>query len=622
MSFRAKILAVLITVGVSPVVMMGWLSFKASQEELLHTVGRLQNQNVMEIARYCEEFVLDRIKNLRLAVDYIPFEQLSSQELTAVLNIPYRQLPHVNIITIIDEHGNAIVPPVFDRDADPSSDPAAHVAIGEEGRDLIDLESFSRHIPLAAALEHGVAIGPPYRGRGSGSPRLAVAVQTNTTPIRILAAEFSLLAMQRRMEELAFQGDMAFLVDSAGSLIAHSDASAALSPQQVELVQTGLQQNTSIVREVRHVDDEQWFAAFASVGQLGWGVVVAQKVSVAFRAAERVRRLTALWAGLALVMTIFLGVLLARGLSRPINALSAAAKALTQGSYEHRVDIDSRDEIGQLADAFNHMASGIQRRDDEIRLWNQQLQQRVKERTAELAAAQDQILRTRRLTALGSLSAGLAHALNNPLTGIKGLISIVLKHLDDGPNSEHLRLAQTYVDRTVRIVSDFRGFADREREVSSEPFALSEAVNSALDLYSDKLEAQLIELSRDADPELPQVRGDAVQIQQVVAHLLLNAIDAMPEGGELGISICAVGDDAIRLRISDTGHGMPKDVCERVFDPFFTTKGQATQVGLGLSIAHSIVQEHHGKISVESEEGHGSIFTVILPADSRSPHLR
>jgi len=104
-----------------------------------------------------------------------------------------------------------------------------------------------------------------------------------------------------------------------------------------------------------------------------------------------------------------------------------------------------------------------------------------------------------------------------------------------------------------------------------------------------------------------------VQIQQVVAHLVENAINAMPKGGELDVSLGTVDGDALRLRIADTGQGIPSTIRERIFDPFFTTKGRAGQVGLGLSVSHSIVEAHHGRIVVESEEGMGAAVTVLLP---------
>jgi signal transduction histidine kinase len=145
-------------------------------------------------------------------------------------------------------------------------------------------------------------------------------------------------------------------------------------------------------------------------------------------------------------------------------------------------------------------------------------------------------------------------------------------------------------------------------------------VNAALSLYEDRLRAAGITLTRRIEDRLPEAQGDPVQIQQVVAHLVENAINAMSAGGKLDVQLGTVEGDALRLRIADTGKGIPATIRERIFDPFFTTKGQAGQVGLGLSVSHSIVEAHHGRIVVESEEGMGAAVTVLLPA-AATAHL-
>jgi signal transduction histidine kinase len=170
------------------------------------------------------------------------------------------------------------------------------------------------------------------------------------------------------------------------------------------------------------------------------------------------------------------------------------------------------------------------------------------------------------------------------------------------------------------VVEDLRSFADQEREISGRRFSLATAVDAALSLYEDRIRAAGITVSRRFDAPLPEAQGDPVQIQQVVAHLLENALNAMPSGGKLDVALGTVDGAALRLRIQDTGTGIPAAIRERIFDPFFTTKGKAGQVGLGLSVSHSIVEAHHGRILVESEEGAGAAVTVLLPS-AATAHL-
>jgi signal transduction histidine kinase len=173
--------------------------------------------------------------------------------------------------------------------------------------------------------------------------------------------------------------------------------------------------------------------------------------------------------------------------------------------------------------------------------------------------------------------------------------------------------AQEQAGRVARVVEDLRAFADQERAAPGQRFELARTVDAALSLYEDRLRSSGITLHRHVQEPLPEAQGNPVQIQQVVAHLVENAINAMGGGGRLDVEVGTVDGDALRLRIADTGRGIPAPLRERIFDPFFTTKEQAGQVGLGLAVSHSIVEAHHGRIVVESEEGAGAAFTVLLP---------
>jgi signal transduction histidine kinase len=145
-------------------------------------------------------------------------------------------------------------------------------------------------------------------------------------------------------------------------------------------------------------------------------------------------------------------------------------------------------------------------------------------------------------------------------------------------------------------------------------------VQAALDLYAEQIQQRGIHLRADL-ATVRDAQGDPLQIQQAVAHLVQNAIQAMPAGGELRVAVSDVAGDALKLTISDTGRGIPQEMRERIFDPFFTTKESANGVGLGLSISHSIVEAHHGRILVESSPGKGATFTVLLPAAAAAAHL-
>ena len=610
MSFRRRILLSLITVAVLPVLAVGALSYRANREELLRTVGRSQAQAAAELARWCERFVVDRAQALQLSATYIPFASLSAPELEAVLHIPLRQLPDLTILTVVDDSGAALTETVH-RPAG-TTHPGAREVVDE-----LDLEAFARSVPLETARASDIAIGPPYRSRSGGIPRLALAVRVPGAA-RFVAAELSLAEADARLRELASTGGSAFLVDSAGNPFT-TDAGEASADERA-LVAGARGSVGGATRTVRTHDGTTQLASYASVGLLGWGVVLEQPTSVAFRAADRVRRYTQFWAGAALVVALVLGTFVASTLTRPVAALSSVASALTEGRYDVRVEQSGRDELARLGAAFNHMASEVRRRDEEIRRWNAELQRRVQERTTELRAAEDQIARARRLAAMGSLGAGVAHGLNNPLTSLLGLIALARRDVGGSPTAELLETAMEEGRKIVRTVDDLKRLAERERNEAGRAFAVAQPVRAAVEAQKRRLAERRIALKTDLGEDVPLVQGHPTQVQELVSHLIDNAVDAMPEGGRLEVGLCSLEGDAVRLHVADSGRGIPPEIRERIFDPFFTTKSTAG-AGLGLSLCHGIVEAHHGRIVVESAPGRGARFEVMLPAAAAAAHL-
>jgi signal transduction histidine kinase len=357
----------------------------------------------------------------------------------------------------------------------------------------------------------------------------------------------------------------------------------------------------------------------APVGDLGWVIMVTRPVAQAFRAADSVRDQTAIWAVASLLLALGLGVALARALTRPVSRLTEAAEALTGGRFDAPLPPARGDELGTLAAAFSHMTVEVQRRDAEIRTWNAELAERVERKSGELKAAEHQIARTRRLTALGSLSAGVAQRLNDPLTAAAGLLSLMQPELGaDSPVGRELCTALEQVRRATRVVQDLRRLASPGRLEGARRFQLEASVSAVLDRYRDALATGGVELVRRVAEGLPPMEGDPEQLEALVARLVDNALAAMPGGGQLTVTLSAVDASALRLAFGDTGHGIPAARLERIFDPFFSTSKEGG-AGLGLTLAHGIVEAHHGRIDVESEEGRGTLFTIHFPAAPEPP---
>ena len=602
MNFRSRILIALAAAGLVPLSLAAFFSFSANREELERTVGRAQAATAAEAARGCERFLDRALESLRMSARMLPVSELSREELRKVLAIPYRQLDFVQALAIFDDKGAPLAPPLT------GNKPGS----GGEGQ----AQRFLASVPLPGALEAGVAVGAPWR-TGSGA-RVAVAVKVPEKRV-VLAAEVSFSELEENMRQLAGDG-IAVLVNGKGDPLAGS-LPAPLTGAERDLLVAAVLQGNPLSRVVAHAGGETWLASAAAVPVLGWTVVVAQPAAVAFRPALRVRQQTLFWAAVALGLIAVLGVVLSKQLTGPIEKLSRAVDRLGEGHYEVQVDVRGSDEIGRFADGFRHMIEALRGRDEVIQRWNTELQERVEQRTRELQAAQDQILRTRRLAALGSLGAGAAHQINNPLTAVTGLLTMLRKELPEGsPQAATAQQALQQAFRVAQVVSDLREFAEQQRGVGR-AFALEGSVRSALALHAGQMARQNIRLEADFSATTRHAHGDPAQIECAVSNLVQNAVQAMPTGGELTVRVREVNGEALSVSIGDTGKGIPPQLQERIFDPFFTAGKGAAAAGMGLSVAHSIVEAHHGRIVVQSEEGKGAVFTIFLPAAAPASHL-
>jgi two-component system NtrC family sensor kinase len=224
---------------------------------------------------------------------------------------------------------------------------------------------------------------------------------------------------------------------------------------------------------------------------------------------------------------------------------------------------------------------------------------------------QQQLLTSEKLASIGLLSAGVAHEINTPLTGISSYIQMLQKKLTDTHYAHILEKVEAQTDRVARIIKNLLAFARSPSEASFQRVDLKQSLEEILSLIDYKLKTMNIRLVLELEPVAP-IYAQGERLQQVFINIILNALDAMPGGGTLGIRL-AGEDGSVVVRISDTGTGIRPEHRSRIFDPFFTTKGVGKGTGLGLSISYAIVKEHDGHIDVQSEIGHGSTFTITLP---------
>jgi two-component system NtrC family sensor kinase len=303
---------------------------------------------------------------------------------------------------------------------------------------------------------------------------------------------------------------------------------------------------------------------------------------------------------------------------RPVKELIDGTHRVAGGDLSYRLPVRSDDELGDLARSFNRMT-------EEVGGVQAQIEEQVRRKTAELERVHKTLLRSEKMASIGKLAATVAHEINNPLFGILTYARLVLRELlkHEVPNrddmAEQLQIIERESKRCGDLVKNLLTFS-RQAPSNREPNDLNTVVHRAVLLVKHKLEMQNIELAENFAPALPPVQCDANQIQQVILILLVNASEAMPKGGRVEVTteFDAASEHGV-VRIKDTGSGIPEDVLPRIFDPFFTTKEDQLRTGLGLAVAHSIVEQHAGEISVDSTPGVGTEFRVTVPAAVAAP---
>src|SRR5512143_926081 len=297
---------------------------------------------------------------------------------------------------------------------------------------------------------------------------------------------------------------------------------------------------------------------------------------------------------LSFIVAVVTAYLLARSLEGQIQKLLEATRRLSRGELQHRVDISDAKggEFKELGDAFNTM-------------------------TQNLHLSQRQSVQSAKLAAIGELATNIAYEVNNPLTGVLGYAGLLLK-ADDIP-SERKEQLRTIERETIRAREALKNLLDfsRRKPPQLAKTDIAELIQNTILLVKGQAQLGNVEIVQDCPPGLPLVSLDSDEMMQVFVNLINNAIVAMSKGGTLTIRCRPdkdrAGKDLVTVELTDTGHGIPEEHLDKIFDPFFSTKPDGGGPGLGLSISYMIVQNHGGRIEVNSKVGQGSTFRISLP---------
>jgi two-component system NtrC family sensor kinase len=297
------------------------------------------------------------------------------------------------------------------------------------------------------------------------------------------------------------------------------------------------------------------------------------------------------------VLSIIMTILISRNISSSIKRLATASKQLANGNLDAKVSKTSNDELGELADAFNLMATSLKDRDDKIKEF-----------------AKKKIMESERLALIGQLSANVAHDLNNPLQGIVTYSYLLLE--EKSFSAEVKENLQKIVVQANRCRDIIRGLLDfsRQKKPDKTLCDVNSLLQGCISLVEKQAQFQNIRVTINLDKNMPMVILDPSQVERVFLNLIINAAEAMEGNGQLTLSTQYKRDsDSVEIMIQDTGPGISEENMEKIFEPFFTTKETGHGVGLGLAISYGIVKEHNGSIAVESVLGKGTTFTISFP---------
>lgn len=306
---------------------------------------------------------------------------------------------------------------------------------------------------------------------------------------------------------------------------------------------------------------------------------------------------------------------------QPIDKLIKGTKQISTGNLDYQIIVRTKDELGELATSFNEMIKSLREEKEENRRWASTLQERIREKTEELQNIHSKILHIEKMTSLGKLSATVAHELNNPLEAILTYAKLIARRIKRNETRtkferellEEIGFIARETERCGNIVKNLLLFSKKQIGEFS-LFPVKHVVEKAAELVNHHFTISNVQLRTQFHDENLTMICDENQLQQALVAMFVNAVEAMPDGGTLTVEVSqSKSNGDIIITISDTGVGIAPGDIPQIFEPFFTTKQSEKRVGLGLAVVYGIVERHEGKISVQSEIGNGTTFTLTFP---------
>jgi two-component system NtrC family sensor kinase len=607
MKIRTKILLLFTLGAVVPLLTSHFFATRMVSASIRERIADNLSHSVQQAVGRLGDYVERSIEDLALVVDSVPFAGFPADDLHRALEIPYRQLKGVTMVALINEDGQAVAPPY-------TKLPKDAIALGREPTLEEDLDYFSKNVPLKLALNAEVALGPVYLS-SSGNPRMVMA---RAYPLGdgetswVLAVEVSLADICKLAAVYDdIQGRRAKLIDARGQLLCRAAKGSAAGLDLYPGLDRIDKMAGAEVATYVNSDGKKVIGVVDHVPITGWRLLLEQPEKIAMEPVRRSLYWTGVWVLVSLAIALGGGAFLSRELTRPIADLEEAAAGIAKGDYERAIEPRSRDEVGRLALAFNHMTA-------EIRAWSAELTERVEERTRALREAREQIMQTQKLAAIGELGSGVAHEINNPLTGVIGVAQLLQGAAEPGSDvSKGLKDIVTNARRVADIVDALLRLSQKQVSPELQSIDAGRTVESALDMFATRLGERGVRIVKDIQKDC-RVYARENDLRLALNHIVDNAVRALKSGGRIEVVVRRVEGSAVQIVVADNGPGMTDEVRLRAFDPFYTTSNPGSSArGLGLPLVHRVVSEHNGRIVLDSTVGKGTKVNIYLPGAPR-----
>ena len=317
-----------------------------------------------------------------------------------------------------------------------------------------------------------------------------------------------------------------------------------------------------------------------------------------------------------LAISVSLIIIIYKIVSKPVRELVNGMERVSTGDLDHSVSINSSDEIGKLAEAFNSMTRDIKASRHKMEEWTRTLEEEVAKKTDEIKKTHDALVQTEKLASLGRMAAGVAHEINNPLTGIVTFSYLLLKRFPPESNeAEDIQIIIDQTERCAKIIKNLLAFA-RASSTEKGEININDVLKKAIFMVKNQEKFHNIIFNLNIDDLSLKTIGEEHKFQQIFLNMLINAADAMNERGSMTVSTrkaSVEGKNYVEIEFTDTGSGINEKDMSKLFEPFFTTKPIGQGTGLGLSITHGIVSQFGGHINVKTKVGKGTSFFIRLP---------